>query len=110
MESETMVFDTSRRRPFLTLWHSIATFGGLMMRQRSGGGELNASWYSSFFCGRIEIFGCYNREAVVVRRCNVDCNVNCDRLRRPCSSPNVILEDTRNIYTRGLQLSKQKEI
>jgi hypothetical protein len=60
-----------------------------------GGGELNASRYSSFFGGRIVIFGWYTWGAVVqVRRCNVDRYVQGDRLRRPRSFPNVILEDT----------------
>jgi hypothetical protein len=76
-----------------------------------GGGELNASRYSSFFGGRIVIFGWYTWGAVAqVRRCNVDRYVQGDRLRRPLSFPNVILEDTRDICTRDVQLIERKGI
>jgi hypothetical protein len=71
-----------------------------------GGGEL----YSSFFDGRIVIFGWYTWGTVVQFPCNVDRYVQCDRLRRPCSFPNVILEDTRDIYTRDVQLIERKGI
>jgi hypothetical protein len=68
-----------------------------------GGRELNASWYSSFFGGRIVIFGWYTWGAVEkVRRCNIDRYVQGDRLRPPRSSPSVILEDTREICTRDI--------
>jgi hypothetical protein len=66
-----------------------------------GDGELNASRYSSFFGGRIVIFGWYAWEAFVeVRRCNVDRYVKCDRLRRPRTNFfTIILEDTGDICT-----------
>ena len=78
-----------------------------------GDGELNASWYSSFFGGRVVIFSWYASGAltvVQVRRCNVDRYVKCDWLCQPRSFPNAILEDTRDIYTRGIQLIKQKGV
>jgi hypothetical protein len=75
-----------------------------------GGGELNASRYISFFGGRNVIFGWYTWAVVEVRRCYVDRYVKCDRLRRPRSFPNVILEDTRDICMRDVQLIEQKGI
>jgi hypothetical protein len=76
-----------------------------------GGGQLNASRYSSFFGGSTVTFGWYTWGAVVkVRRCNVDRYVQCDRLRRPRSYPNVILEDTSDICTRNVQLIELKGI
>jgi len=73
-----------------------------------GDGELNASRYSSFFGGRIVIFDWYTCGAVAqVRRCNVDCYVQGDRLRR---FPNVILENTGDICTRDVQLIERKGI
>jgi hypothetical protein len=71
-----------------------------------GGGELNAFRYSSFFGGRIAIFGWYTWGAVV--RCNFDRYVQCHRLRRPRNFPNVSLEDTRDICTRDVQLVERK--
>ena len=41
---------------------------------------------------------------------NFDRDIKCDRLRRPRSSPNVILEDTRDICTRDIQLIERKAI
>src|SRR6266699_441600 len=76
-----------------------------------GGGELDASRYSSFFDGRTVIFGWYTWRAVAqVRRCNVDRYVQGDRLHRPHSFPNVILEDTRDICRRDVQLIERKGI
>jgi hypothetical protein len=76
-----------------------------------GGGELNASRYSSIFDKRMVIFGWYTWGAIAqVRRCNVDRYVQGDRLRRPHSFPNAILEDTRDICTRDVQLIEQKGI
>src|SRR6266849_2753695 len=78
-----------------------------------GGGELNASQYSSFFGRKIFIFSWYAWGAVTVvqvRRFNVDRYVQCDRLRRPHSFPNVVLEDTRDICTRDFQLIGRKGI
>jgi hypothetical protein len=70
-----------------------------------GDGKLNASRYSSCFGGRIVIFGWYTRGAVAqVWRCNVDRYVQGDRLRRRRRFPNVILEDTRDICMRNVQL------
>ena len=69
-----------------------------------GGGKLNASRYISFFGGRIFIFGPYTWAAVQVRRSNFDRYVQSDRLRGPRSFPNVIIEDTRDICTRDVQL------
>ena len=74
-----------------------------------GGGELNASRYNSFFGGRIVIFYWYTCGAVVrVRSCNVDCYVQRDRLR--CSFANVILENTRDICTRDVQVIEIKKV
>ncbi len=76
-----------------------------------GSGELNASRCSSFFGVRIAIFGWYIWEAfVLVRRYNLDRYVQCDRLRRPRSFPNAILEDTGNICTRDVQLIEREGI
>jgi hypothetical protein len=75
-----------------------------------GGGGSNASRYSSFFGGRIDIFGWYTRGAVAQLRCNLDRYVKCDRLRRPRGFPNVILEDTRDICTRDVQPIERKGI
>src|SRR6267154_580573 len=77
-----------------------------------GGGVLNASRNSSVFRGKIVTFVWYTWGAVVqVRRmCNVHRYVKCDQLRRPRSFPNVILEDTRDICTRYVQLIKRKGI
>ena len=65
-------------------------------------GELNASRYISFFGGRIVILGWYTWAVVQVRSCNVDRYVKCDRLRRPRSFPDVILQDTRDIRAREM--------
>jgi hypothetical protein len=75
-----------------------------------GGGELNVSGYSSSFGGRIAIFGRYAWGAVAQVRGNIDCDVQDDRLRRPRSFPIVILEDTRDICTRDVQLVKRKGV
>jgi hypothetical protein len=76
-----------------------------------GGGELNASRYSSFFGGRIVIFGWYTWGAVAqVRRCNVKRYVQGGQWCRPHSFPIVILEDTRDICTRDVQLVELKGI
>ena len=70
-----------------------------------GGGELNASWYSSFFGGRTDIFNWYTWGAVIlVRRYNNDRYVQSDRLRRLRSFPSAIPEDTMDICTRDIQL------
>jgi hypothetical protein len=51
------------------------------------------------------IFGRYTWEAAVkVRRCDVDHYAECDQLRRPRSSPDTILEDARDIWTRDVQM------
>jgi hypothetical protein len=66
---------------------------------------------SGFFGGNIDMFGWYTWGAVVqVRGYNVDRHVQCDRLRRPCSFPNVIIEDTRDICVRDVQLIERKGI
>jgi hypothetical protein len=44
---------------------------------------------------------------VQVRRCDVDRYVQCDWVRRPRSFPNVILEDTRDLCPRDVQLVEQ---
>jgi len=73
--------------------------------------ELIASRYSGFFGERVTIFVRYALGGVVqIRRCDVDCYVNCDLLRRPRTFPNAILEDTRDIYTRDSQLIERKGI
>src|SRR6266852_2271659 len=72
---------TSRRHLLSILWHSIASFDGLVMRQGQmmfGDRELNTSRYGNFFGGRIDW---YTWGAVVqVRRCNLDRYVKCDWL------------------------------
>jgi hypothetical protein len=75
-----------------------------------GGGELNASGYSSSFGWRIAIFGWYAWGAVAQIRGNIDCYVQGDRLRRPRSFPKVILEGTGDICTRDVQLIERKRI
>jgi hypothetical protein len=75
-----------------------------------GSGVLNASRYSSSFGGRIAIIGWYAWGAVAQVRCNVDCYVQGDRLRRPRSFPNVILKDTWDICMRDVQLIERKRI
>ena len=77
-----------------------------------GGRELNVSLYSSFFSRRIIIFGWYTWGVVVQgrrTRCDVNRYVQCDRLGRPRSFP-AVLEDTRDIWTRGIQSIERKEI
>ena len=75
MESETSIIGTGRQHLFLTFWYSTASFDGSVMRQgykMFGGGELNASRYSSFFGGRIVIVEWDTCGAVVqVRSCDV---------------------------------------
>ena len=71
------------------------------------GKGLNEPWYSDFFSRRIVIFGGHWHAlgaVVQVRRCNVDRYVQCDSLRQPRSSPNVICENARDICTRDVQL------
>src|SRR6266566_4249746 len=76
-----------------------------------GGGESDASRYGSFFGRRIVIFGWCTWGAVAqARRCNVDRYVKCDRLGQPRSFPNVILEDTRDICRRDVQLIERKGV
>ena len=77
-----------------------------------GGRELNVSLYSSFFSWRINIFGWYTWGVVVQgrrARCDVNRYVQCDLLGRP-RSLRIILEDTRDIWTRGIQSIARKEI
>jgi hypothetical protein len=111
MESKTRILGTNKRHLFSTLWHSTASFDGLVMRQGQmmfGSGELNEPRCSSFFGMRIAR---YIWEAfVLVRRYNLDCYVQCDRLRRPRSFSNDILEDTRNICTQDVQLIEREGI
>ena len=74
--------------------------------------ELNVSLYTSFFGWRIIIFGWYTWAVVVQARrarCDVNRNVQCDRLDRPRSF-RIILEDTRDIWTQGIQSIERKEI
>jgi hypothetical protein len=72
------ILGTSMRYVFPTLWRSVASFDGLVMRQgwnMFGDGGLNASQYSSFGDGVIK-YGWYTWGAVVrVRSCNIDCHV-----------------------------------
>jgi hypothetical protein len=47
---------------------------------------------------------------IQVRRCNNDRYVQCDRLRRPRSSPSAIPEDTMDICTRDVRLIERKGV
>ena len=71
-----------------------------------GGGGLNFNviWYSRSFGGRSITFRWYTWGAVIRVRSNVHRQIKYDRLRRPRSFPNTILEDTTDIYMRSAQL------
>ena len=110
MESKTRTLGTSRRHLSPNLCNRIASFDGLVMQgyMMFGNRGLNGFWNSS---RRIIIFGWYTWGAVVqVRGSNVDRYVKCDRLRRRHSFPKVILEDTRDIWTRDIRLIERRRI
>ena len=50
----------------------------------------------------------YGWAVVQARRCDIDCNVQCDWLGRPRSTPNAIPQNTRDICKRDVQTIKQK--
>ena len=108
MESETRILGTGKQHLFPTFRYSTASINGLVMRQgynMFGGGEWNASRYCSFFGEKIVIFGWYTWGAAVqVRSCDVGRYIQRNPLRRPLSFPGVVLENTRNICKRDVQL------